>query len=548
MTAQTSRTFKVLLVDDEENIVRSISRLLLDEMDLEVLSANSGAQGLEVVAAHPDVALILADQRMPGMLGAEFLQKARQIAPDAVRMVLTGYADMAATMDAINKGGASRYLTKPWDDEMLRRSILEGVEQYRLVLENRLLTALVEKQNRELSEWNDGLKGRVMDQTATIRRQNAELKERNAQISVSFRNTIVAFSRLIELYSSRLQEHTRNVTELSVGVAGDLGLQPDQIETIRTAALLHEIGVIGIAPEILDKRTTAMTREELSIFLQHAVRGQTAVDEVEELRAAGVLIRHHHERYDGEGFPDRLLGEKIPLGARIIAFADWVDRELEEERGEAAVGTVLDKAAQELVRQLDPALFPLMEPRIRALYTRERSPHDEAAVKELRPKQLLAGMLVTRNLYSRAGLLLLARGTVLDAQKIAVVTRQYSVDPPAGGIYVSWKKGLLLDTEKISASVARPYGKAPDDGQESRRHAEPAARHDWGRSDADMELRPKQLTEGMQITRNLYSGTGLLLLTQGTLLDAGKIVSVARYYEIDPPSEGIFVARKNPTP
>jgi len=188
-----------------------------------------------------------------------------------------------------------------------------------------------------------------------------------------------------------------------------------------------------------------------------------------------------------------------------------------------------------------------MEPRIRALYTTERPPHDEAAVKELRPKQLLAGMMVTRNLYSRAGLLLLARGTVLDAQKIAAVTRQYSVDPPAGGIYVSWEKGMLLDTEKISASVARPYGKAPDGGNGSRKDAESGSRHNSGRTDADMELRPKQLLEGMQITRNLYSGTGLLLLTQGTVLDAGKIVSVARYYDIDPPSDGIFVARKIPT-
>jgi response regulator RpfG family c-di-GMP phosphodiesterase len=506
----------VLLVDDEENILRAITRLIMaEEVDLEVLSASSGAQGLEILKTHSDVALILSDQRMPGMSGAEFLKKARELAPDAVRMVLTGYADMTATMDAINKGGASRYLLKPWDDDLLRRTVHEGVGQYRLLQQNRQLTALVERQNAELSEWNGSLKSRVLEQTATIRCQNEELKSWNQRIGGAFRQTIVAFSRLIELHSSRLQEHTGNVTELSVAVARDLGLEPDQIETVRTAALLHEVGVIGIAPEILNKRATAMTREELTIFLQHAVRGQTAVDEVEELRGAGVLIRHHHERYGGGGFPDGLCGADIPIGSRIIAFADWIDRELEEERGEAAVRTVLAKAGKELGRGLDPALFPLIEPHVNALYLPARSQLAEAAEKELRPNQLLAGMRVTRNLYSGAGQLILTKGTLLDADKIATVVHQYVIASPPGGIYVSWKA------------------------------SEPGIRPTPGPAESlEMELRPKQLLEGMRITRNLYSGTGLLLLNEGTLLDAGKIVSVTRYYEIDPPSSGIFVIKK----
>jgi len=524
MTVESTPThLKVLLVDDEENIVRAITRLLLEEeIDLEVVSANSGAQGLEALEAHPDVALILSDQRMPGMSGAEFLEKARDIVPDAVRMVLTGYADMAATMDAINKGGASRYLTKPWDDNMLRRTILEGVEQYRLVQENRTLTALVEKQNRELAEWNQGLKGRVMDQTATIRRQNQELQQRNRQIGASFRNTILAFSRLIELHSSRLQEHTRNVTELAVGTATGLGLGTEQIETVRTAALLHDVGVIGIASEILDKSMEGMPREELDIFLQHAVRGQTAVDAVEELREAGLLIRHHHEQYDGRGFPDRISGEAIPLGARIIAFADFVDRELEEQRGEAAVASVLAKASRELGGKLDPALIDAITPHIRALYIPARSRRAEAAEKELRPKQLFEGMTITRNVYSGSGLLLLTKGTVLDAAKIMTVVRHYGIDPPKGGVHVSWRPAESDD--------GRP-GCAPDCQV------------------PEQELKPRHLKEGMRTTRNIYSGTGLLLLTEGTVLDASSIVAVTRYYDIDPPSCGIYVStEREPAP
>jgi response regulator RpfG family c-di-GMP phosphodiesterase len=518
MTVQTDfPACKILLVDDEENIVRSISRLLLeDDLELEVLTANSGTQGLEILQAHPDVALILSDQRMPGMSGAEFLQKARELTPDAVRMVLTGYADMAATMDAINKGGAWRYLTKPWDDEVLRGTVMEGVDQYRLVQENRRLTALVAKQNQELSEWNDSLKTRVLEQTGTIRRQNDELKQRNRRIGDSFRNTIIAFSRLIELHGSRLQDHTRNVTQLSVQAAIDLKLKPEEIETVRTASLLHDVGVIGIKEQILEKSMGTMDREELNIFLQHAVRGQTALDAVEDLREAGLLIRHHHERWAGKGFPDGIAGSDIPLGSRLIAFADFVDRELDEQRGEAAVNSVLAKAKKELGGQLDPALFEVMLPHIRALYTPVGSRRAEAAEKELRPKQLIEGMTVSRNFYSGSGRLLLSKGTVLDADQISTVAHQYSMDPPPGGIYVSWK-----------ASV---------------REAEPEpVRSESALLEAERELMPKQLLAGMCITRNIHSGTGLLLLTEGTVLDASSIVAVTRYYDIDPPPRGIFV-------
>jgi response regulator RpfG family c-di-GMP phosphodiesterase len=515
MSYQLNQVAKVLLVDDEENILRSICRVLLEEDALEVVTADSGPRGLEVLQANRDVALILSDQRMPGMSGADFLQRARELSPDSVRMVLTGYADMADTMDAINKGGASRYLTKPWDDDALRCAIREGVEQYRLVQENRALTEMVEKQNRELAEWNQGLKGRVMEQTATIRKQNEELKERNRLVSHSFSQTILAFSRLIELHSSRLQEHTRNVTELCMKAAADLRLPAEQTEILRTAALLHDIGVIGIAAEILDKRVGSLQREEQSIFLQHAVRGQTALDAVEELRPAGVLIRHHHEHYDGSGFPDRLAGSAIPLGARIVAFADFVDRELEELRGEAAASSILDKARRELGRMLDPELFAIMEPHVRALYVPARSRRAEAAEKELRPRQLLEGMTITRNLFTGSGVLVFTKGTVLDTAKITAIVRQYTLDPPSGGIYVSWRS---------SADKGEPL------------ELEPVV--------AEKELRPKQLLPGMRITRNLYSGTGLLLLTEGTVLDAGSIVSVSRYYDIDPPSGGVFVTQE----
>src|SRR5512143_3889480 len=104
---------KVLFVDDELNILRSLERLFMDEA-FTVTTAGSGEEGLSLLRDDPAFGLIVSDQRMPGMNGVEFLSRAREIAPEALRIVLTGYADLNATMDAINRGGAYRYITKPW--------------------------------------------------------------------------------------------------------------------------------------------------------------------------------------------------------------------------------------------------------------------------------------------------------------------------------------------------------------------------------------------------------------------------------------------------
>lgn len=124
---------KVLFVDDEENVLRSLKRLFVDEK-IEISTATSGKEGLEILKGG-GFSVIISDQRMPEMSGVEFLEKARRISPDSVRMVLTGYADVNAAMDAINKGGAYRYITKPWNDNDLIIAILNAVEMANLIRE-----------------------------------------------------------------------------------------------------------------------------------------------------------------------------------------------------------------------------------------------------------------------------------------------------------------------------------------------------------------------------------------------------------------------------
>ena len=116
---EITERMEILFVDDEKNVLQSLKRLLMDEEGFEILLAESGEKALDILAERPGIGLIVSDQRMPGLTGADFLARAKVIAPDAVRILLTGYADINAVSDAVNRGGINRYITKPWKDEEL---------------------------------------------------------------------------------------------------------------------------------------------------------------------------------------------------------------------------------------------------------------------------------------------------------------------------------------------------------------------------------------------------------------------------------------------
>lgn len=209
---------------------------------------------------------------------------------------------------------------------------------------------------------------------------------------------------------------------------------PEEVETIRIAALLHDIGEIGIPEKVLEKSLEYMTADDLVLYSQHPVRGQMAIDGIDDLRAAGVLIRHHHENFNGTGFPDHLKGENIPIGARILAYADQLDR---------AVASGGDTAEQALTRvelglniKLDPGLQRIFRKIARYAYFAMPEIDSNATVElELRPDELRKGMLLTRDVISGTGLMLLNKGVVLDAVKIEAIQRYYKLDPPLRGVF-----------------------------------------------------------------------------------------------------------------
>jgi putative nucleotidyltransferase with HDIG domain len=426
---------KILFVDDEDNILRSLRRLFMDE-EVEVFTASSGAKGLEILAREAGVGVIVSDQRMPEMTGVDFLEKSKTVSPQSIRILLTGYADVNAAIDAINRGGTFRYLNKPWNDDELVQAVKGALQMYRLLAENKRLAAIVKQQNAELKKWNTELETMVQKQTIELRKSYSSLRAINSKLRANFKNTIVAFSGLIELRDRRMRTHSRNVAEVAVNVAKQLNMEGEQREAVMVAALLHDIGKIGIPDLMLARDAEEMNFAEREEYLQHPVRGQAAIDRIEELREVGLIIRSHHENYDGSGFPDGLKKADIPLGARIITLVDYIDKKI--RKANWATGFELMRKEVDIQKGtlFDPKLIPVVFEQAEPFYKKIRPKTDHIEI-ELLPGDLQEGMEASRDVFSGTGILLLTKGTVLAKPSIALLKRYYELDPAKQGVFVS---------------------------------------------------------------------------------------------------------------
>jgi response regulator RpfG family c-di-GMP phosphodiesterase len=423
------RPVRILFVDDEEHILSALRRLFLEE-DYEILTARSGKEALDLLQVN-EVAVIVSDQSMPGMTGAEFLEQARRLSPDSGRLVLTGHADMMLAMEAINKGGAQRYILKPWNNDDLIAAVRWAVEANRLVRENRYLTELTRQQNERLKEWSAELEIHVQEQTVELTYKNRDLTELNQKLERNFREFIVTISNLMELRDNRMASHSNSVALVSAEMARKMGLEAKDVRNIAIAAQLHDIGKIGIPDAILLKEVDSLTSFETAEYRKHPVRGQASIDSCEILSEAALLVRHHHEEYGGKGFPDGLSGDDIPLGSRIIAVADTFVRLLPTHLPEKALAVIGLASGSRLDPHLFDALRTVAKERIERI-----SSMTHTVEEELHPDDLYPGQVLSRDVHSGTGLLLVSRGVALDPRRIDSLKRYYRLDPPATGVFV----------------------------------------------------------------------------------------------------------------
>jgi len=297
---------KVLFVDDEPNVLSSYKRQLGNKCNLE--TALGGDQALKLINESGPFAVIISDQKMPEMDGVKLLTRVREIAPDTVRIMLTGHADLETAIDVVNSGYIFRFLTKPCPKEMLAQTVEAGIEQHKLILAERELHSLM-------------------------------------KIKKAMEGIIRGFSAIVETRDPYTAGHQERVTRLSVAIAKAMELDEDRIAALRLAAMVHDIGKIYVPADFLNK-PGKLSEVEYSILWTHPTIGRDILKSVDFVWPISEIVMQHHERLDGSGYPKGLRGDDIMLEARIISVADVIDAMGSHRPYRPSLG--MDKALEEI--------------------------------------------------------------------------------------------------------------------------------------------------------------------------------------------------------
>ena len=401
----------------------ALLRLLFEE-DYEVETATSGKEALKKMSDN-NFSLIISDQRMPEMTGAELLQKVKELHPDAIRIMLTGYSDIKDTVAAINKGEVYRYINKPWNDAELKLIVKQALKQYALIAENRDLHKLLKEQNEALKDINKSLEQKVQERTHQIEEKNKDLEH-------NFITSIRVFTGMISQYDEFLGEHSKRVSILARKLAESMKLPDTQLLNIEIAGLLHDIGAIALPKRVFSRDRHELGNTEILQLERHPVLGQESLRPIEKLQKVGVIIRHHHEHYDGTGYPDGLERGDIPVESRIIAVVDRYDLRanarsyFQEASPQLAAKELMQNRGTHFDPEIVNAFFDLLK-------GFKDSLADEIA---LHFSKLEKGMKLSRDLLTKSGVLIINKCSVIQEKDLERIHNFHATDPIIDKVYV----------------------------------------------------------------------------------------------------------------
>lgn len=403
-----------LLIVDDEPVVLAALRDVLEREKYNVVPCTNPLQALEILRTR-EFAVIISDQRMPGMLGLDFLIESKKLNPFASRILITAVLSLSTIVDAINKGEIFRFVAKPWLREELSATVKNAISRYQLVTENERLTAETRRLNEQLSIANAALACQVQN----LEEQKSSLAVANRELTTSYDRSLELCSRILSTYDPYLAGQTKAMVEIARKMADTEHFNEKEKRVLKASAWLCDLGLIGVPRETV--RTFRTHPEKLGeadrlTINSHPIYSQTLASYVDSYGEVGETIRAHHERFDGGGFPDGLAREAIPWTARCLAVAVWfVESGLPKDQAIEAVlaqsGTALDPEA---VRLFLKVTHLLQLPR---------------KVSEVLLEELQPGMVLANGLYSPHGLLLVSEGQTLNASTISKIRNHNLVTP-----------------------------------------------------------------------------------------------------------------------
>ncbi|MFW6137532.1 MAG: HD domain-containing phosphohydrolase [Spirochaetota bacterium] len=303
----------ILIVDDERSLRELIGAVLAGN-GLGCDMAGSVSEAEELIAGS-GYDIVFLDLGLPDGSGFELLERMMESSPGVVVVVITGLHDLDTAVGAIRRG-AFDYVTKPFSISLLQERLGSAVEEWK----SRTFTRHYQKYLEELVKNKARQLGRTVERIDQI-----------------YDMTVYALGAALDLRDPETEEHCRRVSENSVVLGRRVGMEGRGLKELKWGAYLHDIGKIGIAEEILQKRGR-LTEEEMEVVRKHSLLGYSMISNIDFLDEAGKVVLYHHERYDGGGYPLGLEGERIPLMARVFAVIDAFDAMTTDRPYREAVG------------------------------------------------------------------------------------------------------------------------------------------------------------------------------------------------------------------
>lgn len=291
---------RILIVDDDAS-VRDVISVLLQEEGYECRTAAGAEEALDI-AAKEAPPLVISDMKMPGRDGIWLLEAFRERFPETAVVMLTGYGDTEAAVDCLRRGAVD-YLLKPPKLTDLIRAIERALAKRRIELARK--------------RYQKKLERKVRDRTA-------ELRSAFKDIAQTYQNTLLALVAALDAREHETSDHSQRVVKYTIAIANRLSLQGVELEELGRGALLHDVGKIGVPDAVLLK-PGKLTPEEWTEMRRHPDIGHQMIQSIPFLATPAVIVLSHQERFDGGGYPRKLRGEEIHIGARIFAVADTLD-------------------------------------------------------------------------------------------------------------------------------------------------------------------------------------------------------------------------------
>ncbi|HZU81587.1 MAG TPA: HD domain-containing phosphohydrolase, partial [Polyangiaceae bacterium] len=318
---------RLLFVDDDAGI-RRLFRRMFTQPTYQVDVADSGIAALGMLEDN-DYDAIVSDFRMPRMDGGEFLARACDRRPSAVRILVTAESEFDVAVKAVNRGEVFRLVRKPWDDDDLHFSIRLALEMRKMRQEREDIVSVLDERTRSLAKINDEL--------AALNHQLESKIQARTRIIV---DTLVT---ALDYRDPHASERARRIAAYARRLGVAMGLTDAALLEVEQGALLHDVGKLGIRDDLFFKRAP-LEDDEWAKLRQHPVHGNRLLRPLEFLDEARRIVLHHRECWDGGGYPAGLAGEEIALGARIFAVAELLESVLGDSYYAGSTGYVVARA------------------------------------------------------------------------------------------------------------------------------------------------------------------------------------------------------------